>query len=214
MLDDDFDGETAMARTSRRTGLLLAICAAILIAAPLTMSRVLTTRTLLGAIRPSTTDVAALIGPVTIPLGLFLGVGALLVVLARSSTWRVAAISGVGAVVPVIVLLLARPLLRDMYPWETFGRTIAARPAPVWLLGQRAPSLTFYSHQAVSLLPTLESLEAGLPSQTTAWVAFPREDWTRLSPAGVLAGKQGTLVAEGGRMVLVCFSETATSCRP
>ena len=41
-----------LARTSRRTGLLLAICAAILIAAPLTMSRVLTTRTLLGAIRP------------------------------------------------------------------------------------------------------------------------------------------------------------------
>ena len=142
-------------------------------------------------------------------LGLFLVVGALFVVLARSSTWRVVAISVVGALVPVVVLVSARPLLLDMYPWETFGRTIAARPAPVWLLGRRAPSLTFYSHHAVSLVPTVESLEAGLASQATAWVAFTREDWTRLSPAGILAGKHGTVVAEGGRMVLRLFQRNS-----
>ena len=214
MLDDDFDDATAIARTARRTGLLLAICAAGLVISPLAVSRVLTTRKLLGGIRPSTTDVAALIGPVTISLGLFLVAGALFVVLARSSPWRVVAISVVGALVPVVVLVAARPLLFDMYPWETFGRAIAARPAPVWLLGRRAPSLTFYSHHAITLVPTVESLEAGLASQATAWVAFTREDWTRLSPAGILAGKHGTVVAEGGRMVLVCFSETALSCQP
>ncbi len=207
LLDEDFDSRGPMARTAHRTALLLGLCAAVLVAAPFGASHFLTVRQLLGGIRPVTTDVGALLAPVTIPLGCLAAVAALVVVLTNSPRGRVCAIATVGALAPILIVAVARPVLTAMYPWEVFGKAIAARPAPVWLLGRRAPSLTFYAGRPIFSSVNLDLLGTEIAREHAGWLAMTRDDWAQFADAEPLRTKEHTLVAERGRMVLVWFAD-------
>jgi 4-amino-4-deoxy-L-arabinose transferase-like glycosyltransferase len=208
LLDDDFDDQAAMARTSVRTALMLAVCAIVLAFAPLEAQHVLTPRQLLGGIRPADTDVGALIAPLTIPLECLAAAAVVVLILARSSRWRVGTIAAVGALAPVLALVAARPVLNTMYPWEAFGKVIASRPAPAWLVGRRAPSLTFYAGRVILFTPDVQALEAAVRQEHAGWVALTHEDWAQFSASAGRDGKEATLVAERGRMALVWFTDS------
>jgi hypothetical protein len=111
--------------------------------------------------------------------------------------------------VPVLILAAARPILTGMYPWEVFGRAIAARPGPVWLVGRRAPSLTFYAGRPVLTAPDLPTLEVEISRERAGWLALTHDDWARLSAPGGFTPGESALVAVRGRMVLVRFSNDA-----
>jgi 4-amino-4-deoxy-L-arabinose transferase-like glycosyltransferase len=209
LLDEDFDNNTAMTRTAGRTALLLGVGAAMLIAAPFVAGHLLTTRQLLGGLRPPSIDVGTLLASVTIPLGCLSGIAAFGMLLTTSPKDRVAAIAVVGALVPVLILAAARPILTGMYPWEVFGRAIAARPGPVWLVGRRAPSLTFYAGRPVLTAPDLPTLEVEISRERAGWLALTHDDWARLSAPGGFTPGESALVAVRGRMVLVRFSNDA-----
>ena len=206
-LDEDFDDRAAMARAGIATAVLLGICAVILVAAPFAASHLVTTSQLLGALRPMTTNVADLLALETVPLGCLIGAASLAVVATSSPTWRVASLAAVGALAPVLILATARPVLMAMYPWDRFGKEIAARPGPVWMLHRRAPSLTFYAGRPIFAAPDRETLEAEVDRERAGWLAITREDWAELSMTGALMTKERALVTERGRMVLVWFAD-------
>jgi hypothetical protein len=191
--------------------MLLGLTAIALLAAPLAADRFFTARQLFGGARPPTSDLRTLLVPVTLPLGGFAALGALALLIADSPRRRVAVIAAVGALSPVLTLALARPALDAMYPWESFGRAISVRTAPVWLLGRRAPSLTFYAHEPVFTAPDLPALEADIDRERAGWLALTREEFSRLSADPALARKGSALVAERGRMVLVWFGHDSSA---
>jgi 4-amino-4-deoxy-L-arabinose transferase-like glycosyltransferase len=210
-LDEDLDNRDAMASAGIVTAVLLGICAVVLVAAPFAAGHLVTTRRLLGAMRPVSTDVGALLALATVPLGGLIGAASLMIVATPSAKRRVASLAAVGAVAPILILATARPVLRAMYPWEEFGRAIAARPAPVWVLHRRAPSLTFYAGRPIVAAPDRDTLKAEVDREPFGWLALTREDWAELSTSGALSAKEPTLVAERGRMVLVWFANAPPS---
>jgi hypothetical protein len=46
----------------------------------------------------------------------------MVVVTTDSPKRRIAAIAVVGALPPILIIISARPVLSEMYPWEAFGR--------------------------------------------------------------------------------------------
>jgi 4-amino-4-deoxy-L-arabinose transferase-like glycosyltransferase len=205
MVDEDFDSPRLTVSTARRTAVVLGLCALVLVAAPFGAGYFFTTDRLLGSIRPPTTDLRALLAPVAIPLGCLAGAAALVVVTTDSPKRRIAAIAAVGALAPILIIISARPVLSVMYPWEAFGKAIAARPAPVWLPGRRAPSLTFYAGRPVRCGPDFETLETEVRREPAGWLVVTRDEWARMSAANALDGRASTVVGERGRMVLVWF---------
>jgi hypothetical protein len=93
-----------------------------------------------------------------------------------------------------------------MYPWAAFGEEIATRPAPVWLLGRRAPSLTFYAGQEIFSALDRTALEADVGRADAGWLALTRDDWAQVSTTEVMHGRHAEVIAARGRMVLVWFS--------
>jgi hypothetical protein len=87
-----------------------------------------------------------------------------------------------------------------MYPWEAIGNRVEARYGPVWLMGRRAPSLTFYAHDDVHVAPNVPALERELLRQPHCWLVVTSEEWSQLSAT---LGVEGSVTARQGRMVLV-----------
>jgi hypothetical protein len=187
--------------------ILLTLCAAVLLLAPFELGHLMTTARLLGGVRPPSSDLRVLLTPLTVPVGCLFAVAAGLLMLWRSFTARVTIVAVVAALTPLVFLATARSTLREMYPWETLGPYIHARPAPVSLLGRRAPSLTFYAGRPVYTASDDAALEAEIQHQCEGWLAVTADDWARLSAEGAIHSKASQVVAEQGRMVLVWFED-------
>jgi hypothetical protein len=144
----------------------------------------------------------------TVPLGIVLLIGAFALAIGRRTSWRTLTMALtmalIGAVTPVVALISAAPMLREMYPWEAIGRKVDVRYGPVWLMGRRAPSLTFYARGPVHLAADAETLEREIHRQPRCWLAVTNEEWTRL--AEDLPDVDGAIVERRGRMVLVRVS--------
>ena len=97
-----------------------------------------------------------------------------------------------------------------MYPYESFGRLIASRPAAVWLFGRRAPSLSFYASRTVESVAEQTALSADIGRGGRGWLVVTREDWAWLSTTdGAIRNRRGQVSAEGGRLILVRFGSLA-----
>ena len=211
-LDDEFDNPVAVGRPWGQTIGLLAGVAAFCLTVPFWLGYVVNMERLFGAIRPPTADLPTLLAGVTIPLGLLFAVAVACLMAVKTPMRRTTAIACLGALTPVLGLIVARPMLQAMYPWEEFGSRIDQDQGPAWLLSRRAPSLTFYARQPVMTLPDLSTLETEMLETPEGWVVGAQDDWTLLRTSLAVRHRRCTIVAERGRMVLVRFvTATATS---
>jgi hypothetical protein len=206
-LDEALEQPVTMRRAWIQTIALLGAGAAALISLPLWAGHLMTVRQLLGGARPLGSNVGALLAPAATPVGWLLALTAGLLAGVRVPKWRIAVVACAGALAPVLFLLTARPLLHDMYPWDALGRQVERSHGPVWLLGRRAPSLTFYARQAVWTASDRATLEAGISGTREGWLALTRDDWAELAATEVVRDANGRVVAERGRMVLVRFAK-------
>jgi len=205
LLDEEFDRPTALRLAWLQTSALLGGAAAVLVSSPLWIGHVVTPK-LLGAVRPQPSVLEALMTAVTVPLGCLIAVGAGVLAITKTARSRMLAVVGVGALAPVVILVTARPLLQETYPLEALGRLIESDQGPVWLVGRRAPSLTFYARQPVDTAPDLPALENEIRRQHQGWLVLTREDWAQLAASDTVRGTNSSVVAERGRMVLVRFT--------
>jgi len=202
--DEQFDAAPVARRASRvSTTALLAVGATVLIAGPLVVGHRLRARDVLGGVPSQTADVVELLSPVTLPSGLLVAIASVVVMTISSLRVRVGSLAAMGAIIPVLVLAGARPMLRAVYPWEAFGRVIASIPGPVWLVGYRAPSLTFYAGRRVQSVPNAESLRPALERGAGGWLLLDRDTWSGTSGSEIVRGLTTRVCATGGRMVLV-----------
>lgn len=116
----------------------------------------------------------------------------------------VGVLMAVGALVPLLILSAVGPLMRSIYPWESFGREIQRAEGPVWMYGYRAPSLAFYAGRPIERLPDLETLASEL-THTAAGAWLIVDEHTRSSPDFTthLGATCAHVVEVRGRMTLV-----------
>ena len=184
---------------------VLGVLATALLSAPLWLGKVVSARQLFGAMRPQSADISGLVAPVTIALGCLMACSLVPFALTRRVKTHIAALACVGALAPVFVLAIARPLLHEMYPWDILGRAIAPGHGRAWVLARRAPSLTFYSQQQVTTVPDRATLAEHIVREPEGWIALTRDDWTVLSETPALKNVRMVVVAEHGRILVVHF---------
>ena len=205
-LDDVWMQPEAMRRAWYQLAAVISGIAVVLLSASLWVGRLVTTRQLLGALRPQDSDVTGLLAPISMPLGLLLAFGVVVLVVVTGTRTRVAIVTSIGLLAPVLVLMTGRPLLQAIYPWDALGRHVQPGHGKVWLLARRAPSLTFYARQPVSTATDGAMLEAEIVGAHEGWLAVTREDCARLSAKESIKKTSAEVVSENGRMVLVHFT--------
>jgi 4-amino-4-deoxy-L-arabinose transferase-like glycosyltransferase len=94
-------------------------------------------------------------------------------ILAASPRRRFTLMVGLGAVLPLALLLAATPLLHDAYPWDQLGGRVSGTTQPVWMVGPRAPSLTFFSGRPVARVTEVELSEI-LTVGAEGWIIVDR----------------------------------------
>jgi len=192
----------------------LGVVAATIISAPWWIDQALSMRQLFGGNRPQDTAIGALMMPLSIPLGGLLVVAAGTVGAARSPTVGTLTLAGVGVLAPTLVLVTAGPLLRDMFPWEVLAREIEPGDGPLWLVGRRAPSMTFYARRPVLVASDRAALTREVRAGHAAWFAVTRGDWATIvaSEPDIIA--RSSVRATHGRMVLVRVTSPPGSANP
>jgi hypothetical protein len=136
------------------------------------------------------------------PTALLLGGGGVLLLFLRD-TERVMAIASVGFLIPVILLLTARPLLADAYPWRRFGQQIARSLGPVWIHTYRAPSLTLYAQRPVNLLQGDEAVRDVVERGESGWLVVENGWLSDGALAHRIAAHQATVVDRTNRLLLI-----------
>ena len=199
-LDDTFDQPRRMRRAWIQCGALLASLGFVLLTAHLWIDRLVEPRALFGGNRPSGADSGMLLMSFTVSMGCLLLVGAAALAFGSRPSARTLIVAVIGASIPVAALISAAPVLREMYPWEVVGKRVDARYGPLWLMGRRAPSLTFYARGPVRVVPDAQALEREIHGQPRGWLVVTREEWARLS--GTFSAR-GSIIESRGRMVLV-----------
>ena len=204
-LAEEFEKPHASERPWIQTTVVLGVLAAARLSARWWIGHLVTARQLFGAVHPEESDVSAVLAPVTLSLGCLTASTVIAVAITKTLARRVAVVACLGAIAPVVVIIAAHGLLDSMYPWADLGRRIVPGHGHVWLLGRRAPSLTFYARQEVATVQEPAILTADMLHESEGWVALTQEDWTLLSASEAVRKTQSVVVAEHGRMVLVRF---------
>jgi 4-amino-4-deoxy-L-arabinose transferase-like glycosyltransferase len=135
--------------------------------APLLINRVVGAREILSGLPGSGPDLTTLFGWALWPAAGLLFVTAMALTAARARALTTLATA--GALLPAMLIVGAQPLLARAYPWEKFGPLIRGAEYPVWMIGPRAPSLTFYSGHTVTRLSESEADRWTLPTRD-AWI--------------------------------------------
>ena len=94
------------------------------------------------------------------------------------------------------------PILGDAYPWQRFGARITREPDRVWLQMYRAPSLTFFSGQTVTIV-TEDELRDLLTGAGSGWVVLGADWAEQPALAARLAGGTAAVVDRSPRLILV-----------
>lgn len=190
----------AVTTSFRMTSGTLTALALVLIIVPIFFPHAFRIRDLVGGV-PGSQSTTLLVRAVA-PMSMLLLVSSGLVLL-LSLTQRVAALCVVGAVLPLVTLLAARPLLSDAYPWQRFGPVIASAPGPVWIHTYRAPSLTFYGKRPVQRIVGDEAVERLLDGRTAGWLVLEREWLGHAELSRRLAARHARIVDRTDRLLLV-----------
>jgi 4-amino-4-deoxy-L-arabinose transferase-like glycosyltransferase len=209
--DEELDAARSSLSSLAQSTVVLAIGATVLLLAPLVIGRFVTTRQLLGAIRPDSPDVGTFVAPITVPLGLAFAVALVAVILLRGLRGRVIGMAVAGACIPLMAVAYAQPILRNIYPWERLGARVETGHGGLWLVGRKAPSLTFYARQPVITLNTGADLEPLVERETEGWLAMSRQEWSVFATTAAAKRARAAVVAESGRMLLVRFHRTSAA---
>ena len=169
---------------------------------PLAVGRLISIRELLGGVPARGLDVVGAVRLAVLAPGLaLLAAGA--AALSRRPRVQASALACAGFVVPLMLLVGARPLLHADYPWEQFGARIRAEAGPVWLVGYRAPSLTFYASRPVTLVTDVGELRDVLRARVAGWIVLEQDVYNDSLATAALHDTGIEIVATGGRMVLL-----------
>ncbi len=204
-LDEALDQPLAMRRAWRQTIGMLGGVAVLMLSTPLWIARLVAVEPMLGSVRPPTSDLASLLTGVIVPLGLLFVAAVACLLILKTPKSRVTAIACLGAFAPVLGLVVARPMLQEMYPWQELARQIEPGRGPVWLLARRAPSLTFYARQPITTIPDAATLQTEMLREPQGWLALTHDDWKKLANSEAVKQRRCSVVAARGRMVLVRF---------
>jgi len=150
------------------TGFLLLAVALALLAVPWTVGTVFKAREIVGGAPGSSADLFWLFGRAAWPSAAVLGIGGLLSFVG-TPTRRLIALGLVGAVWPLALFIGAQPLLALSYPWAHFGQELAGTSGQVWLIGPRAPSLTFYAGRSVARVDPSQH-DTNLRLESDGWI--------------------------------------------
>jgi hypothetical protein len=180
-------------------GAVLAIVAAALAATPLMNGTAFRMRDLTGGV-PAATSSETIWWIVTPLLIVFVaGALALFVLSARG---RIAGLAVTGIAAPLVALLVMAPILSDAYPWQRFGTQISRAPGRVWIQMYRAPSLTFFSGQPVTIVTDGELPEL-LTKAESGWVVLGADWSSKPELAARLAAAKAEVVDRSPRLILV-----------
>jgi 4-amino-4-deoxy-L-arabinose transferase-like glycosyltransferase len=182
------------------TGLAIGALGLALLAVPLLHGSVFRTRDLIGGV-PAAQDGSA-IWPLVTPVAVVLLIGAALVLL-LPQRWRLATLWAVGLAAPLAAIIAAGPLLADAYPWQRFGREMAADPGPAWIQNYRAPSLTFYAGRPVERVAGDEDLEAVIREAGDGWIVLGADWETKPVLADRIREGRAAIVDRTPRLALV-----------
>lgn len=210
-LDDELSlGRRASAAAYRATSLFLGVMALALVTVSVAGSRIWSTRELTGGAPDS--GAGAMLLSVAAPPAAALLAGSLLVLVLRGRR-RVMALAVVGALVPLVTVLAARPLAAAAYPWQRFAARIAHDPAPIWMDNYRAPSMTFYAGRPVDHLPA-EGDYSGVVLAGEGWLVAPRGRTTREPLRSRLEAHRARIVDTAGTAVLVRLEPLPSDADP
>jgi len=185
---DEREAPLDLRATLRATTVALAVAAAALIVLPFLVNRIIAARELLTGLVDRQSDVTWTFAEALWLPACLLAATAVAVSTLRAST-AIRVLTAAGAVVPTILVLGAQPLLARAYPWDRFGPAIQHSTVPVWLIGPRAPSLTFYAGRRVVRLSEREADRH----------AFPASDALIVANTNWLSHRM-TMLADAGRL--------------
>ena len=189
----------------RATSVVLAVFAVMLLVLPFANGRILRTRDLTGGFPDATAS--SMLTWAILPIAAAFAAGSVLVLRLRGRA-RILGLWTVGACVPLVAVLAARPVVVKAYPWERFAARIARDPGPIWLDGYRTPSLTFYTGRPIVRVAHDADLN-GVIAGGEGWIVVEARR-TRMDPlrARLDAGR-ASIVDRTGDVVLVHLTGAA-----
>jgi 4-amino-4-deoxy-L-arabinose transferase-like glycosyltransferase len=205
-LDDLLSGTLRPRAVFRWTSAGIAATSLALACVPLVLNRAVRAQELFGALSGVGSELSSVLARAVWPAALLLVVSASVTATAGKRR-ALASIAFAGAVVPTVFVLSAKPLLQLAYPWERFGREIQGTNIPVWLIGPRAPSLTFYSRLPVVRLTDAEADEPKFPA-TEGWIVA-RAGWIGRCVAPACPISRIHVVDQHGAMMLAFMGREA-----
>jgi hypothetical protein len=110
---------------------------------------------------------------------------------------------GIGLAAPLAAILAVAPVVSDAYPWERFGRQIAAVPGQAWIQNYRVPSLTFYAGRPVDRVVGDDELEALLGRAGAGWLILGADWETKPVLADRVRTGRAAIVDRTPRLALV-----------
>ncbi|HEX5070834.1 MAG TPA: glycosyltransferase family 39 protein [Vicinamibacterales bacterium] len=183
----------------RWAGAVLGVVATSMAILPLLHGTAFRMRDLTGGV-PGAPNSAA-IGWLVASLAIIFAAGAI-AAFVLSARARIAALALTGMAAPLAALLVMAPILGDAYPWQRFGARITREPDRVWLQMYRAPSLTFFSGQTVTIV-TEDELRDLLTGAGSGWVVLGADWAEQPALAARLAGGTAAVVDRSPRLILV-----------
>ena len=184
----------------RATMMLLALTGGLLAGAPFLLNRVVGAREILNALPGGSPDsqywmFARALWPAAILLA-----GSVIALLVLRPQRKLRAVVAAGALLPLVLITGAQPVLAEAYPWRRFGGEVRGSDMPVYLVGPRAPSLTFYAGRPVARLSESEA-QSQIWTREEGWVVAST-DWLQSGHAPPAWAGRLQFVDRAGSMTL------------
>ena len=188
------------ARTFLIASVILAGLGLLLLSTPQWLGSFVRLRDVVGGVPAANAGEAlwSLVVPVSIVL-----IAAAIALAAMRMSGRIVTLVLLGFAAPLALLLAAKPVLDDAYPWRRFGDQIATTPGPVWIQNYRASSLTFYAGRSIERVAGDEALERLVAEAGDGWLVIG-QDWSEKPILATrLAAGRARIVERSQRLILV-----------
>jgi 4-amino-4-deoxy-L-arabinose transferase-like glycosyltransferase len=200
-LDGTGRGAASTRRAATATAWVMAAAALVLGSAPWVIGTFIRARDVTGGSPTSGLALRELVLMAAWPTALLLLACAALLAVWRSR-WphQLVVLGAAGVLLPLVLVTGAAPLLHATYQWDRLGRAIPRDGRPVFLVGPRAPSLTFFAARPVTRL-TSDELQEALNEHPDAWIVVDTR-WLQQDAASRLGNLVIDVVDDRGTMAV------------